>query len=78
MLGHVQSPDYEPTARRSICAACRKPSIAHEETDNGPLCRKCVSSATAIRVDYVINGQVFTKRLKSALVVAPRLKFEKK
>jgi hypothetical protein len=74
MLGHVQSPDYEPTARRSICAGCRKPSIAHEETDQGTLCRKCVSSATTIRIDYIINGQVFTKRLKGALVAAPSKK----
>jgi hypothetical protein len=64
MIAAVQSDEQEPTAKREICARCGKPVIPHELSDQGPLCRPCTLEATEIRLEYVIDGRIFSKKLK--------------
>jgi len=64
VIGHLNTDEQDSSAKRIVCAVCRKPSIAHEETEQGALCRLCANSATEIRLDYVIGGRVYTKKLK--------------
>ena len=72
MIAAVQSDDWQPTTKREVCARCRKPVIPHEETDLGPLCRPCTLEATEIRLEYVIDGRIYSKSLKGRLrPVAP-------
>jgi hypothetical protein len=72
VIAAVQSDDWQPTTKREVCARCRKPVIPHEETDLGPLCRPCTLEATQIRLEYVIDGRIYSKSLKGRLrPVAP-------
>jgi hypothetical protein len=67
MIAAVQSDEHEPTTKREVCARCHKPVIPHEETDHGPLCRPCTLEATEIRLEYVIDGRIYSKSLKGRL-----------
>jgi hypothetical protein len=68
MIGHVQTDEQEATAKRVICAHCRKAVIPHEETDRGSLCRKSVETATEIWVSWVIDGVTYRKKLKGKIL----------
>ena len=63
----LQSDEHEPTAKREVCARCRRSVIPHEETNHGPLCRPCCLEATEIRLEYVIDGRIYSKRLKGTI-----------
>jgi hypothetical protein len=63
----LQSDEHEATAKRDICARCRRSVIPHEDTNEGPLCRPCTLEATEIRLEYVIDGRIYSKRLKGNL-----------
>jgi hypothetical protein len=67
MIAAVQSDEHEPTSKREICARCRKPAVPHEDTNQGPLCRSCTLQATEIRLEYVIDGRIYSKTLKGRL-----------
>jgi hypothetical protein len=67
MIAAVQSEEQELTAKREICARCGKPVIPHELSDQGPPCRPCTLGATEIRLEYVIDGRIFSKKLKGNL-----------
>jgi hypothetical protein len=69
MIAHVISDEVEPTAKRHVCICCHRSAYAHEETEQGVICRKCVSDSTAIRLEYVINGKIYSKWLKRISVV---------
>ena len=63
----LQSDEHEATAKREMCARCRRSVVPHEDTHLGPLCRPCTLDATEIRLEYVIDGRIYSKRLKGAL-----------
>lgn len=63
----IQTDEHEPTTKREICARCHRSVIPHEDTDHGTLCRPCTLEATEIRLEYVIDGRIYSKRLKGAL-----------
>ena len=69
MIGHVQTPEQDPIAKREVCSACRKVALPHEHTDQGPICRSCTNRASVIRLEYVIDGRIFTKDLKAVRVL---------
>jgi hypothetical protein len=73
----VQSDEHEATAKREICARCRRSVVPHEDTDHGPLCRPCTLDATEIRLEYVIDGRIYSKRLKGTIRPVTALKTRK-
>lgn len=67
MIGLIHSDEISLGARREVCARCKRPSVPHEITQKGPLCRGCVLDATEIHVHYVIDGTIFSKQIKGRL-----------
>jgi hypothetical protein len=64
MINHSVTDEREATATRENCGVCRRIVVPHEHTEQGWLCRKCTDSATIVRLEYVIEGRLFSKFLK--------------